>query len=345
MELKGSNISFKYPSAKNYILKDIDIQLDNTKITGLVGDRGSGKSTLAKGILYPALRRHLLDTGQNPGDHDGLEGDIDMLKSIEIVDQNPIGKSSRSNPAIYIKAWDEIRKLFAEQPYAKHNNITASHFSFNSAGGRCEVCQGEGSIKVSMQFMADITLTCEACNGKRFKDEVLEVKYRDKSVSDILDMSVDEAIAFFSEDAKECRRIIERLKTLSDVGLGYVKLGQPSSTLSGGESQRVKLASFLAQENATPTLFIFDEPTTGLHHHDVAVLLKALNALISRGHSVLVIEHNPSVILAADHIIDLGPEGGDEGGRIVAEGTPEQIMECADSYTGRALNELKDSFI
>jgi excinuclease ABC subunit A len=260
---------------------------------------------------------------------------------VELVDQNPIGKSSRSNPAIYIKAWDEIRKLFAEQPYAKHNGITASYFSFNSAGGRCEVCQGEGSIKVSMQFMADITLTCEACNGKRFKDEVLEVKYRDKSVSDILDMSVDEAIAFFSEDAKECRRIIERLKTLSDVGLGYVKLGQPSSTLSGGESQRVKLASYLAREFTDKRMmFIFDEPTTGLHIHDINRLLKAFNALIEAGHTIVIVEHNMEVIKCADHIIDLGPEAGAEGGTIVFEGTPKELVKCEQSHTAKFL-ELK----
>jgi excinuclease ABC subunit A len=255
-----------------------------------------------------------------------------------MVDQNPIGKSSRSNPAIYIKAWDEIRKLYAEQPYAKHNNITASHFSFNSSGGRCEVCQGEGSIKVPMQFMADITLTCEACNGKRFKDEVLEVKYRDKSVSDILDMSVDEALAFFKEDEKECRRIIERLKTLSDVGLGYVKLGQPSSTLSGGESQRVKLASYLAREFTDKRMmFIFDEPTTGLHIHDINRLLKAFNALIAVGHTIVIVEHNMEVIKCADHIIDLGVEAGAGGGNIVFEGTPTELAKCKESHTGTFL--------
>jgi excinuclease ABC subunit A len=309
-------------------------------MTCITGVSGSGKSSLARDILYPALHRELAETGDHPGDFDGLSGDTALLRGVELVDQNPIGKSSRSNPAIYIKAWDEIRKLFAEQPYAKHNNITASHFSFNSSGGRCEVCQGEGSIKVSMQFMADITLTCEACNGKRFKDEVLEVKYRDKSVSDILDMSVDEAIAFFSEDAKECRRIIERLKTLSDVGLGYVKLGQPSSTLSGGESQRVKLASYLAREFTDKRMmFIFDEPTTGLHIHDINRLLKAFNALIAAGHTIVIVEHNMEVIKCADWVIDLGPEAGDRGGHIVFEGTPSDLEQCEASHTGRFLRE------
>jgi excinuclease ABC subunit A len=263
---------------------------------------------------------------------------------VEFVDQNPLTRTSRSNPVTYLKAYDEIRKLYAEQQLSKQMGFTPAHFSFNTVGGRCEACQGEGEVTIEMQFMADITLECEHCHGKRFKQEVLDVLYRGKSIYDILEMTVNQAIEFFSEDSY-CKKIVSRLKPLQDVGIGYVKLGQSGSTLSGGESQRVKLASFLAQESATPTLFIFDEPTTGLHHHDVAVLLKALNALISRGHTVLIIEHNPSVILAADHIIDLGPEGGDEGGRIVAEGTPEEIMQCHESYTGKALNDLKDSFI
>ncbi|MBR2858612.1 MAG: excinuclease ABC subunit UvrA, partial [Alistipes sp.] len=340
--VRGWSNFIKLCGCRHNNLKNITVKIPLGVMTCITGVSGSGKSSLARDILYPALHRELADTGDHPGDFDGLSGDISLLKGVELVDQNPIGKSSRSNPAIYIKAWDEIRKLFAEQPYAKHNGITASYFSFNSAGGRCEVCQGEGSIKVSMQFMADITLTCEACNGKRFKDEVLEVKYRDKSVSDILDMSVDEAIAFFSEDAKECRRIIERLRTLSDVGLGYVKLGQPSSTLSGGESQRVKLASYLAREFTDKRMmFIFDEPTTGLHIHDINRLLKAFNALIEAGHTIVIVEHNMEVIKCADHIIDLGPEAGAEGGTIVFEGTPKELAKCDKSHTAKFLRKLR----
>ncbi len=336
--IRGWSNFIKLNGCRHNNLKNITVKIPLGVMTCITGVSGSGKSSLARDILYPALHRQLADTGDHPGDFDGLSGDVSLLRGVEMVDQNPIGKSSRSNPAIYIKAWDEIRKLFAEQPYAKHNNITPSHFSFNSTGGRCEVCQGEGSIKVGMQFMADITLTCEACGGKRFKDEVLEVKYRDKSVSDILDMSVDEAIAFFGEDAKECRRIIERLQTLSDVGLGYVKLGQPSSTLSGGESQRVKLASYLAREFTDKRMmFIFDEPTTGLHIHDINRLLKAFNALIAAGHTVVIVEHNMEVIKCADHIIDLGPEAGSEGGAIVFEGTPTELTKCKQSHTGAFL--------
>ena len=339
---RGWSNYIKLKGCRHNNLKNITVKIPLGVMTCITGVSGSGKSSLARDILYPALHRHLADTGDHPGDFDDLSGDMSLLRGVEMVDQNPIGKSSRSNPAIYIKAWDEIRKLFAEQPYAKHNNISPSHFSFNSAGGRCEVCQGEGCIKVGMQFMADITLTCEACGGKRFKDEVLEVKYRDKSVSDVLDMSVDEAIAFFSEDAKECRRIIERLKTLSDVGLGYVKLGQPSSTLSGGESQRVKLASYLAREFTDKRMmFIFDEPTTGLHIHDINRLLKAFNALIAAGHTVVIVEHNMEVIKCADHIIDLGPEAGAEGGTIVFEGSPKELAHCDNSHTAKFLRKLK----
>ena len=319
-------------------LKNISVKIPLGVMTCVTGVSGSGKSSLVRDILYPALRRELADTGDHPGDFDGLSGDVSLLRGVEMVDQNPIGKSSRSNPAIYIKAWDEIRKLFAEQPYAKHNGVTASYFSFNAAGGRCEVCQGEGSIKVGMQFMADITLTCEACGGRRFKDEVLEVKYRDKSVCDILGMSVDEAIAFFRQDEKACRRIVERLQTLSDVGLGYIKLGQSSSTLSGGESQRVKLASYLAREFTDKRMmFIFDEPTTGLHIHDINSLLKAFNALIVAGHTIVIVEHNMEVIKCADHIIDLGVEAGDGGGNIVFEGTPQELAKCDQSHTAKFL--------
>ena len=325
-------------------LKNINVRFPLNVMTVVTGVSGSGKSSLITKVLYPALKKHYGGIAERTGDFGSLRGSLQLIHNVEFVDQNPLTKSSRSNPVTYLKAYDEIRKLYAEQPLSKQMGFTPSHFSFNTPGGRCEACQGEGTIRIEMQFMADVVLECEHCKGKRFKQDVLDVLYRDKSIYDVLEMTVNQAIEFFSEDLA-CKKIVNRLRPLQDVGIGYVKLGQSGSTLSGGESQRVKLASFLAQENATPTLFIFDEPTTGLHHHDVAVLLKALNALISRGHSVLVIEHNPSVILAADHIIDLGPEGGDEGGRIVAEGTPEQIMECADSYTGRALNELKDSFI
>ena len=325
-------------------LKNINVRFPLNVMTVVTGVSGSGKSSLITKVLYPALKKHYGGIAERTGDFGSLRGSLQLIHNVEFVDQNPLTKSSRSNPVTYLKAYDEIRKLYAEQQLSKQMGFTPSHFSFNTPGGRCEACQGEGTITIEMQFMADVVLECEHCKGKRFKQDVLDVLYRGKSIYDVLEMTVNQAIEFFSEDSA-CKKIVNRLKPLLDVGIGYVKLGQAGSTLSGGESQRVKLASFLAQENATPTLFIFDEPTTGLHHHDVAVLLKALNALISRGHSVLVIEHNPSVILAADHIIDLGPEGGDEGGRIVAEGTPEQIMECKESYTGKALNGLKDSFI
>ena len=325
-------------------LKNINVRFPLNVMTVVTGVSGSGKSSLITKVLYPALKKHYGGIAERTGDFGSLRGSLQLIHNVEFVDQNPLTKSSRSNPVTYLKAYDEIRKLYADQQLSKQMGFTPSHFSFNTPGGRCEACQGEGTIRIEMQFMADVVLECEHCKGKRFKQDVLDVLYRGKSIYDVLEMTVNQAIEFFSEDLA-CKKIVNRLRPLQDVGIGYVKLGQAGSTLSGGESQRVKLASFLAQENATPTLFIFDEPTTGLHHHDVAVLLKALNALISRGHSVLVIEHNPSVILAADHIIDLGPEGGDEGGRIVAEGTPEQIMQCKESYTGRALNELKDSFI
>ena len=325
-------------------LKNINVRFPLNVMTVVTGVSGSGKSSLITKVLYPALKKHYGGIAERTGDFGSLRGSLQLIHNVEFVDQNPLTKSSRSNPVTYLKAYDEIRKLYAEQQLSKQMGFTPSHFSFNTPGGRCEACQGEGTIRIEMQFMADVVLECEHCKGKRFKQDVLDVLYRGKSIYDVLEMTVNQAIEFFSKDLA-CKKIVNRLRPLQDVGIGYVKLGQAGSTLSGGESQRVKLASFLAQENATPTLFIFDEPTTGLHHHDVAVLLKALNALISRGHSVLVIEHNPSVILAADHIIDLGPEGGDEGGRIVAEGTPEQIMQCKESYTGRALNELKDSFI
>ena len=318
----------------------IDVRIPLGVMTCITGVSGSGKSSLAKGILYPALRRMLYDTGLKPGDFDGLEGDVQLLKSVEMVDQNPIGKSSRSNPVTYIKAYDEIRKLFADQPYAQHNGLGPSAFSFNIAGGRCEECQGEGVIKVSMQFMADVELVCEACGGKRFRDEILEVRYRGRSIYDVLEMTVDEAIDFFGEEPANatCRRIIERLKPLQDVGLGYIKLGQSSSTLSGGESQRVKLASFLTKDAAQGgVMFIFDEPTTGLHFHDISKLLAAFNALIERGHTIVVVEHNMDIIKCADWVVDLGPEAGEEGGRVVFEGTPRDLERCPESHTGEFL--------
>ena len=325
-------------------LKNINVRFPLNVMTVVTGVSGSGKSSLISKVLYPALKKYYGGIAERTGDFGSLRGSLHLIHDVEFVDQNPLTKSSRSNPVTYLKAYDEIRKLYADQQLSKQMGFTPAHFSFNTPGGRCEACQGDGKVTIEMQFMADITLECEHCHGKRFKQEILDVLYREKSIYDILEMTVNQAIEFFSEDTA-CKKIVNRLRPLQDVGIGYVKLGQAGSTLSGGESQRVKLASFLAQENAQPTLFIFDEPTTGLHHHDIAVLLKALNALIGRGHTVLIIEHNPSIILAADHIIDLGKEGGDEGGTIVAEGTPEQIMECTDSYTGKALNELKDSFI
>ena len=325
-------------------LKNINVRFPLNVMTVVTGVSGSGKSSLITKVLYPALKKHYGGIAERTGDFGSLRGSLHLIHNVEFVDQNPLTKSSRSNPVTYLKAYDEIRKLYADQQLSKQMGFTPAHFSFNTMGGRCEACQGEGKVTIEMQFMADITLECEHCHGKRFKQDVLDVLYREKSIYDILEMTVNQAIEFFSEDSA-CKKIVNRLRPLQDVGIGYVKLGQAGSTLSGGESQRVKLASFLAQENASPTLFIFDEPTTGLHHHDVTVLLKALNALINRGHTVLIIEHNPSVILSADHIIDLGKEGGDLGGYIVCEGTPEEIMQCTDSYTGKALNDLKDSFI
>ena len=339
---RGWSNSIVIKGARENNLKNIDVRIPLGVMTCITGVSGSGKSSLAKGILYPALRRMLFDTGIKPGDFDGVEGDVKFLKSIEMVDQNPIGKSSRSNPVTYIKAYDEIRHLFAEQPYACHTGLNASHFSFNKPGGRCEECEGEGVIKVSMQFMADVELVCEACGGKRFKDEILEVKYRDKSIYDVLEMTVDDAIKFFGEDKKNttCRRIVERLQPLQDVGLGYIKLGQSSSTLSGGESQRVKLATFLTKERSDGgVMFIFDEPTTGLHFHDISKLLSSFNALIERGHSIVIVEHNMDVIKCADWVIDLGPDAGTHGGKIVFEGTPMDLAQCKESYTGQFLKQ------
>jgi len=319
-------------------LKGIDVKIPLNVITVITGVSGSGKSTLVKSILFPAISKIISGFGEKSGKYSRLEGDVNTINHVEFIDQNPIGKSSRSNPVTYLKAYDEIRKLYSLQQYSKFNGYTPAHFSFNVEGGRCEECQGEGTIKVEMQFMADIVLTCEQCHGKRFKDDVLEVKYKEKSIFDVLEMTVNEAIDFFSsKQAGTDKKIVEKLKPLADVGLGYIKLGQSSSTLSGGESQRVKLASFLANEKETPTLFIFDEPTTGLHFHDIRTLMHAFNALVERGHSIVIIEHNLDVIKSADWIIDLGPEGGNQGGYIVYEGTPEGILTKKESYTGKFL--------
>jgi excinuclease ABC subunit A len=326
--------------ARAHNLKNITVRIPLHVLTVVTGVSGSGKSTLVGNILFPAISKRLYGLGGPSGDHDTIEGDLHLIDQIEYVDQNPIGKSSRSNPVTYLKAWDEIRKLFADQPLAVINNFKPSHFSFNIDGGRCEECQGEGTIKVEMQFMADVELVCESCHGKRFKEDILEVEYRGKNVHDILDLTVDEAIEFFSQQKPSLsNKILKKIRPLSDVGLGYIKLGQSSSTLSGGESQRVKLASFIAREgNTSHHLFIFDEPTTGLHFHDIRKLLDALQALIERGHSILIIEHNLEIIKSADWIIDLGPDGGEKGGEVLVAGTPEQVGATPASKTGMYLN-------
>ena len=321
-------------------LKNIDVKIPLGIMTAVTGVSGSGKSTLIKTILVPALKKYYGDYSDRTGSFNRLSGDVDSIHGVEFIDQNPIGKSSRSNPVTYLKAWDDIRKIFADEKLSKLNGFKPAHFSFNVPGGRCEECQGEGIIKVEMQFMADVYLECEHCKGKRFKDEVLEVKYKGLNIYDILEMTVNQAVEFFSSGTSHSERsIVSKLQKLIDVGLGYIKLGQASSTLSGGESQRVKLAYHLSQENAEPTLFVFDEPTTGLHFHDIHKLMDSLNALIERGHTVLIIEHNMDVIKCADNIIDLGPEGGNEGGYLVFEGTPEELITCETSYTGKYLAE------
>ena len=328
-------------------LRGIDVQIPLNVMTVVTGVSGSGKSSLIKGILYPALKRHLGEVCDLPGEYLGISGDIDAVKHVEFVDQNPIGKSTRSNPATYVKAYDAIRDLYADQPLSQQMGFTPQYFSFNTEGGRCEECKGAGVITVEMQFMADLVLECEACHGHRFKKDILDVTYNGKNIDDILNMTISEAVDFFEETGKQgdketgqmCKTIVKRLKTLDEVGLGYIKLGQNSSTLSGGENQRVKLAYFIGQEKQEPTLFIFDEPTTGLHFHDIQRLLQAFNALIERGHSILIIEHNMEVIKSADHIIDLGPDGGDRGGALVVAGTPEVVAQCKESLTGQYLKE------
>ncbi len=323
--------------ARHHNLKGIDVKFPLNVMTVVTGVSGSGKSSLVRDVFYNALKREYDENSERPGEHLELKGDIRMIKAVEFVDQNPIGKSSRSNPVTYLKAYDEIRKLFAEQPLAKQLGYAAGYFSFNSEGGRCEECKGEGTITVEMQFMADLVLECEVCHGKRFKADTLLVTYHEKNIHDVLEMTVNQAVEFFTEHG--AKKVVRRLKPLQDVGLGYVKLGQSSSTLSGGENQRVKLAYYLSLEKAEPTLFIFDEPTTGLHFHDIKRLMQSFDALISRGHTILIIEHNMEVIKCADHLIDIGPEGGDRGGQIVACGTPEEVAQCDASYTGQYLRE------
>ncbi len=319
-------------------LKNVTVKFPLGAMTVVTGVSGSGKSTLVKKILAPALMKQLGMAGDFTGKFDGISGNTQRITQVEYVDQNPIGKSSRSNPVTYVKAYDVIRDLYSEQPLAKTRGYKAGFFSFNVDGGRCEICQGEGEITVEMQFMADIRLKCEACDGKRFKQELLEVKYKEKAINEILDMTIEESIEFFSDKPK----IVEKLKPLNDVGLGYVRLGQSSNSLSGGEAQRVKLASFLNKTTTTAKehiLFIFDEPTTGLHFHDIKKLLTAINALVEQGNSVIIIEHNMEMIKNADWIIDLGPEGGDKGGNICFEGTPEEMVKLKDNFTADFLKE------
>lgn len=326
--------------ARENNLKNINIKFPLNTLTAVTGVSGSGKSSLVSEILFPAVAKTLGEYSERSGQHDSIKGDLKMISAIEFVDQNPIGKSSRSNPATYLKAYDEIRKLFSEQQAAKIQGLKPSHFSFNVDGGRCDECKGEGTIRVEMQFLADVFLVCESCGGKRFKDDILDVQYKGKNINDILNLTVDEAIGLFSSGSSSTeKKIAKRLLPLQEVGLGYVNLGQSSNTLSGGESQRVKLASFLAQERSSPTLFIFDEPTTGLHFHDIRKLLDSFNALISRGHSIIIVEHNLEVIKSADWVIDLGPEGGDKGGKLVFAGTPEDLVKQKNSYTGMALKK------
>ncbi|MDD4176502.1 MAG: excinuclease ABC subunit UvrA [Bacteroidales bacterium] len=344
---RKSNDFIEATGCRENNLKNISVKIPLNIFTVITGVSGSGKSSLVRQILYPAIKRHLGGYSEKSGKYDVLQGDLKRIQAVEFVDQNPIGRSSRSNPATYVKAYDEIRALYANQQLARVRGYKPGFFSFNIEGGRCEECEGEGVVKIEMQFMADIFLTCEACGGKRFKDEVLDVKFKDKNIADILDMTINQAVDFFGADSPKAsateKRIMTRMQPLQDVGLGYLKLGQSSSTLSGGEAQRIKLASFLTKgANESLTLFFFDEPTTGLHFHDISKLLEAFNALIANGHTIVVIEHNPEIIKSADHIIDLGPEGGEQGGYVVFEGTPEELVKAENSYTGRFLsNRIK----
>ena len=341
------NLSVGIKGARMNNLRGIDVQIPLNVMTVVTGVSGSGKSSLIKGILYPALKRHIGEVCDAPGEYLGLTGDSDAIKHIEFVDQNPIGKSTRSNPATYVKAYDAIRDLYAAQPLSQQMGFTPQYFSFNAEGGRCEECKGAGVITVEMQFMADLVLECEACHGHRFKKDILDVMFQGKNIDDVLNMTISEAVEFFKETGRQgdketgqmTKTIVKRMSTLEEVGLGYIKLGQNSSTLSGGENQRVKLAYFIGLEKQEPTLFIFDEPTTGLHFHDIQRLLQAFNALIERGHTILIIEHNMEIIKCADHVIDLGPDGGDKGGNLVVTGTPEEVARCEDSVTGRYIKE------
>ena len=331
------NMKIEVKGARMNNLKGVDVAFPLNVMTVVTGVSGSGKSSLVKGILYPALKRHIGEVCDAPGEYGSLSGDIKAIQHVEFVDQNPIGKSTRSNPATYVKAYDFIRELYAEQPLSQQMGFTAQYFSFNADGGRCDECKGAGVITVEMQFMADLVLECEHCHGKRFKSDILEVRFHGKNIADVLDMTIDEAIDFFSQ--WEQKDIVKRLKPLQDVGLGYIRLGQSSSTLSGGENQRVKLAYFIGQEKIVSTMFIFDEPTTGLHFHDIKKLLESFNALISRGHTIVIIEHNLEVIKCADHIIDMGPDGGDRGGNVVVVGTPEKVSGCQEGFTAKYLRE------
>lgn len=334
------NCYIEVKGARKNNLKNIDVKFPLHVMTVVSGVSGSGKSSLVRDIFYEGVKRYLDNADRLNVDCQSIAGDLNMIKAIEYVDQNSIGKSSRSNPVTYVGAYDEIRKLFGEQQLSQQLGFTPLYFSFNKEGGRCEECKGEGKITVEMQFMADITLVCDACHGKRFKPEILDVEYKGANIYDVLEMTVNQAIEFFGQEEKDInKKIVKKLKPLQDVGLGYIKLGQASSTLSGGENQRVKLAYYLGQEKQAPTLFVFDEPTTGLHFHDIKTLMNAFNALIAKGHTVVIIEHNMDVIKCADYIIDLGPEGGNMGGNLVCAGTPEEIAQCFNSYTGKFLKE------
>jgi excinuclease ABC subunit A len=338
-----NNVEIK--GARENNLKGFNVKFPLGVLTVVTGVSGSGKTSLVKKILYPSIKKMLGGYGEQTGNYDTIQGDFNLITAAELIDQNPIGKSSRSNPVTYVKAYDEIRALFSEMPVARARGFKPSHFSFNVEGGRCDICQGEGEVTIEMQFMADIHLRCEACNGRRFKDDILLVTYKEKNIFDVLEMTVDEAQEFFNsvplgKYQNLEHKIIAKLKPLADVGLGYVRLGQSSSTLSGGEAQRIKLASFIGKgTGSSGTLFVFDEPTTGLHFHDIRKLLGAFSALISQGNTVIVIEHNLEVIKCADWIIDLGPEGGDEGGKLLFEGTPEDLLKCESSLTGKFLKE------